>query len=153
MLIKDRDWAFLDGLLCEVTNFTPLAKVENGEVVTTNRSTPYAFIGINCREGNITLAPDTSGAIFHKLDFKHLWAAFNDRGVAQNERVFVLWSKRNLRPAARLFSIIMPRLAVFIFRDDGYELLSNSDYRPELNGVARWEATKPVLQLQPEVWN
>lgn len=153
MLTKDRDWAFLDGLLCEVTNFTPLVKVENGEVIAISRSTPYAFIGINCREGNVTLPPDTSGAIFHKLDFKHLWAVFEDRGVAQNEKVFVLWSKRNLRPTARIFSSFMPRLAVLIFKDDGHELLSNKDYRPELSGVARWEVMKPVLHLQPDVWN
>lgn len=152
MLIKDRDWAFLDGLMCEVTKFTPLAKISSGQIAAVNRSMPYAFIDINCRENGINLAPDTCGAISHKLDFKHLWAAFNDRGVAQNEKVFVVWSKRNLRPATRIFSSFMPRLAVLIFKDDGYELLSNNNYRPELNGWERMEASLPIAKWEPDVW-
>lgn len=153
VLTKDSDWAALDGLLCEVTKFTPLAKIENGRIVAVDRSMPYAFIDITCREGGVTLPPDTSGAIFHKLDFSHLWAAFVDRGIDDNEKLFIVWSKRNLRSASKLLSSFMPRLGVLIFKNDGYELLSNKNYRPELNGVARWEAMKPVLHLQPDAWN
>jgi hypothetical protein len=153
VLTKDSDWAALDGLLCEVTKFTPLAKIENGRVVAVDRSMPYAFIDITCSEGGVTLPQDTSGAIVHKVDFSHLWTAFIDRGLGENEKLFIVWSKRNLRSATKLLSSFMPRLAVLIFQDDGYELLSNKDYRPELSGMARWEAMKPVLQLQPEVWN
>ena len=153
MLTKDRDWAALDGLLCEVTKFTPLAKLENNRVVAVDRSMPYAFIDITCREGGVNLPPDTGGAICHKDDFSRLWTAFVERGLGENEKLFIVWSKRNLRSATKLLSSFMPRLAVLIFKDDGYELLSNKDYRPELGGVARWEASKPVLHLQPEVWN
>lgn len=153
VLTKDSDWAALDGLLCEVTKFTPLAKLENGRVVAVDRSMPYAFVDIKCREGGVTLPPDTSGAICHKDDFSRLWTAFVERGLGENEKLFIVWSKRNLRSATKLLSSFMPRLAVLIFKDDGYELLSNKSYRLELNGVARWEASKPVLHLQPEVWN
>jgi len=152
MLVKDRHWAPLDGLLCEVTKFTPLAKVEDGQVIAMDRPAPYAFIDISCREGGVTLPPDASGAISHKLDFLHLWRAFVDRGIGENENIFVVWSKKNLRPSARIFSPFMPRMAVLIFKDDGYRLFRDNTYRPELRGLDRASASLPIIHWRPDVW-
>lgn len=153
VLRRDRDWAPIDGEICEVIKFRPFAKVVDGEVYAPDRTMPYALIDLACREKGIELPEGTTGVVSHQMDFKHLWAAFNDRGVSQNEKVFVVWSKRKIRGVARIFSSFMPRLAVLIFKDDAYELLHDNNYRPELRGAARWEASRPVLHLQPEIWN
>jgi hypothetical protein len=151
-LLKDSDWALLDGCICEVTRFVPFAKVESGKVIATNWTTPYASVTINCHESGVVLPTDAVGSITHKYDFKRLWEAFVERGVADDERVFVLWSKRNLKAAAKLISPFMPKLAVTIFKAEAYELLSDSDYRPEFRGEARFLAGLPIHHWQPEVW-
>lgn len=53
---------------------------------------PYAAIDIEAPP----LSEPTIGYISHKLDFLHLWQAFNDRGVADDEEVIVIWNKSNL---------------------------------------------------------
>lgn len=152
VLTKDRDWAVLDGLLCEVISFIPLAKLEGAKIIPPGRSMPYAVVEIACYENGMSLPKGTLGAISHQADFLKLWAAYVDRGVGKDERLFIHWSKRNLRPFARLFSVFMPRIAVLIFKNDGYELVSDNKYRPELCGVDRWLASKPIVHWQPSVW-
>ena len=152
MLTTDRDWALLDGLLCEVISFLPLARLEGDKIIPPSRSMPYAVVEMACYENGMSLAKGTLGAISHKDDFLKLWTAFVDRGVSKDERLFIHWSKQNLRPVARLFSVFMPRIAVFIFKNDGYELLSDNKYRPELRGVDRWKASEPIVHWQPSVW-
>ena len=151
-LSKDGDWAVVDGRICEVSRFIPFAKVEDGKVSSTDRTMPYALITLDCRERGVELPAETVGAISHKLDFKRLWAAFVARGVGDDEKVIILWSKRNLKATARLFSPFMPRLAVTIFKTEAYELLTDSSYRPELRGEARFLAELPTHHWQPKVW-
>jgi len=151
-LSKDSDWSEFEGLICRVKRFTPFATVENGRVVTTNRTMPYALVALECCEKGVDRPPDAVGAIRHRLDFQRLWWAFVERDLGDDETVFVVWSKRNLKATARLFSPFMPRLAVTIFKTEAWKLLSESGYRPDLGGEAKFLAELPIHHWQPGAW-
>jgi hypothetical protein len=69
-----------------------------------NGPVPYAAIEIE----SPALAEATTGFITHKLDFQHLWQAFNVRGVADDEEVIVIWNRSALKGIARWRSRNMP---------------------------------------------
>jgi hypothetical protein len=147
MLIRDRHWAGIDSRACKITRFTPLAKVESGQVVSFDRTTPYAFVELEARE----LPPSTTGAITHKLDFQHLWEAFVERGVDDDEEVVIFWRKEHLRWLARPFSMFMPGLVVWVCKAGAWELLTDQKCQPELQGRARFLAERPIARWEPEV--
>jgi hypothetical protein len=148
-LLKDAHWNVIAGRPCKVTGFTPAAKVEGGKVTAFDRSTPYALLGLEARE----LPPGTTGAITHKLDFKHLWAAFVERGISDDEEVVIFWLKKEgLKGWARLFAPFMPGLVVMVCKAGACELLSDRNCQPELRGEARWLAERPIMQWEPEIY-
>jgi hypothetical protein len=51
----------------------------------------------------------------------------------------------------KLYSAFMPRLWVMVCPKGAFELMVDSNYRPELTGEARWSAMKPIIQWKPEV--
>lgn len=148
VLIKDKDCSVIDGDVCRVKAFTPLATVENGRVRALHWSTPYASIQIEC-----TRLPDddVTGFIGHKLDFLHLWSAFNERGVGEDEEVIVFWTKKHLNRSARVVSKFMPRLWVMVCPKEAFELMTDDDFRPELQGLARYKAHEALVEWKPEV--
>lgn len=152
ILFSDKDWSVVADRCCEVTSFHPFAEVKNGQVISKGRTTPLAMIGLKCSERGVALQADTFGAILHKEDFKRLWSAFVERHLNRDETICVTWSKQSLRAAARLLSMVMPRLAVIIFTNESYELLHNPDYRPDLQGEKRFYSELPICLWQPEVW-
>ncbi len=166
--LKDNDWASIDGQLCLVTAFTPMAKVENGSVVAMSSGTPYASVRLRCERS----ADDITGFIRHKTDFAMLWAAFKQRtavpstrievdfpeelnsaGLGENEEVWMVWTRKNYRGAVRLFRSFLPRLVVMVSREGAFELALDRTgrIRPELKGEARAMATLPLVTWTPEV--
>jgi hypothetical protein len=150
VLLRDGDWTIVDGLMCTVSHFTPFAKVERGRVVSADRKKPYAEIALECTEGGTKLPSDTVGAITHKLDFKHLWAAFIERGINDDEIVVIVWGKKYLKRSLKMVSPFMPRLIVTIFKAEAYKLLRDKSYKPELRGEARYLAELPTAEWRPE---
>lgn len=147
VLLRDKEWSVIDGVACLVKDFRPMAaSVDEHGGVNAIRSMPYAAIEIEC----YALPQEATGFISHKLDFLHLWAAFNERGVGEDEEVWVIWSKKNLKRHARLLSKVMPRLYVTIRPKDAYKLL-DPDFKPELTGDARYEAMLFVAEWVPDV--
>jgi hypothetical protein len=71
-LLTDDDWATIDGRLCLVTTFVPMAKVQGDSVIAMSATMPYGSVHIKCEE----LLDDITGFITHKTDFAMLWAAF-----------------------------------------------------------------------------
>ena len=108
---------------------------------------PYAGINMECE----SLGRDITGYISHKMDFEHLWAAFKDRTVREDEEVIIFWTKKNYKRGASLFSAFMPKLWVMICPKGAFELMTNNTCKPELAGEARWKAQKPIIQWKPEV--
>lgn len=166
--LKDNDWAPIDGQLCFVTAFTPMAKVENGSVVAMSAGTPYASVRLRCERS----ADDITGFISHKTDFAMLWAAFkqitavpgthvevhspeelNPAGLGEDREVWLVWTRKNYRGAVRLFSRFLPRLVVMVSRKGAFELAVDRTgrVRPELKGEARAMATLPLVTWTPKV--
>jgi hypothetical protein len=147
VFIRDKEWSVIDGAACRVKAFTPMTTVEDGRVTPLRWSQPYASIEFECE----ALPQDATGLICHKLDFLHLWTAFNERGVEEDEEVIVLWSKENLTRSARLVARFMPRLWVMVCRKNAYELMTDNDFMPELRGRERFDAMDAIVEWKPEV--
>jgi hypothetical protein len=149
-LLRDEDWRPLDGQICRVIAFTPLAgRVEGGEVKSSSWSLPYAAIRIE----STALDQPTTGYITNKLDFRHLWEAFNVRGVSEDEEVLVIWNKSNLRRGTRWLARNMPGLVVWVCRESAYELINDPTFRPELSGLERHRAYSAVTEYKPDVFD
>ena len=145
--LKDNQWSLIDGEFCRVIAFTPLGLIKDGKVLSLNKTTPYASITLECRK----LPEKITGFICNKMDFIHLWSAFKERGVKQDEEVLIFWSKKHYKKLYKIFSAFLPRLWVMICPKGAFELETNPGYRPELKGEARWNASKPITDWKPEV--
>lgn len=147
LLRNDNEWSVIDREVCRVKDFTPSARVEGGRVIALSKTDPYASVIIECRQ----LPADATGFITHRTDFLHLWAAFNERGIAEDEEVIVFWTKKGLKAYARLLSMFMPRLWVMICRKGAFELMMDPDINPQLSGLAWLEATSALVEWKPDV--
>jgi len=151
---KDSEWGVIDSELCRVIEFIPVASIQNGKVLAINKTEPYASVILECKK-----IPNTvKGFICHKTDFKHLWAVYKERGVKQDEEVIIFYSRKNLKSYAKIFSAFMPRLWVMVCQKGAFELMAeeierrtDSNWKPELSGEARWNAMKPIAEWKPEV--
>lgn len=146
ILRKDSEWSDIDGEVCRVINFTPFAKVENGKVVTPNLAEPYASVNLECKK----LPQQATGFITHKVDFQHLWAAFRDREIGENEEVLISWSKKHLKTPIKIFSSFMPKIWVMVCRKGAFDLITDPNHRPNLTGEARFNAERPIAEWKPE---
>ena len=151
---KDSEWGVIDGEPCKVIEFTPLATIENGKVAASNKTDPYALVILECKK----IPQQIKGFICHKMDFQHLWAAFKERGIQQNEEVIIFYSKKQLKSYAKIFSVFMPRLWVMICQKGAFELMTeeiksriDSNSKPKLSSEAQWNAMKPIVEWKPEV--
>lgn len=149
VLIKDSEWSVIDGEPCRVTHFGPLGSFIDisGKVRSIDKTIPYASITFESKK----LGNNIRGYITHKMDFEHLWAAFKERTVAEDEEVIIFWTKKHYKRSARLFSAFMPKLWVMVCSKGAFELIVDSNYNPELTGEARWNAMKPIIEWKPDV--
>jgi hypothetical protein len=149
VLLKDKEWSVIDGEACRVIDFSPLGAIINadGEVQSIDKTTPYASITIECEK----LGKNIRGYITHKIDFKHLWTAFRERMVKEDEEVIIIWTKKHYKVGIKYVSAFMPKLWVMVCAKGAFDLMTNDDYKPELTGLERWEAQKPITDWKPEV--
>lgn len=146
---KDSEWAQIDKELCRVIDFIPSASIQNGHVLTENNTAPYASVCLECRK-----VPDKKivGLITNKTDFIHLWLAFKDRGIKQDEELIISWTRKNYKNVIyKLFSVFMPKLWVIICSKDAFNIMNFPDFRPELSGEARYLAKAPITEWKPDV--
>ena len=143
-LLKHKDWLAIDGDICRATQFTPRAKVKNGKVVSPGVSTPYASLVLE----NPKFEQGTTAFITHKVDFLHLWTAFLDVGVKDDEEVLISWNKKQ-ETVLQFVARIMPKLWVAICRRGAYELSTDPNSRPELDELERLFAQKPIIDWLP----
>lgn len=151
-MLRDSEWSAIEGVACRVTEFTPVASVENGKVVARDTTLPYAFVNLECKRRPGTLR----GSVTHKVDFANLWAAFRERGVAEEEEVIVFWTTKHYRHRfARLLSRFLPKMWVTVCRRGALELMErmgDPSWRPgpgESEAMAR--ATSPIVSWKPAV--
>jgi len=113
-----------------------------------DKSMPYAVVNMECKK----LGKNVRGYITHKEDLRHLWAAFRDRKVKENEEVIIIWTRKHYRwKLTKFLTPFMPKLWVMVCPKGAYDLMADSNYRRELSGEARWDAMKPIVQWKPEV--
>lgn len=107
VLLRDSDWSIIDSSISRVLDFVPMGTMKDRKVIALNRATPYASIIIE----NKKFPRKASGFITNKLDFKHLWLAFKERGVKDDEEVNVIWTKKHYKNFIyKMLSPGMPRL-------------------------------------------
>jgi hypothetical protein len=145
-LLKDSHWDSVEGQICRVRRFTPLATVDNGEIRSPNWTLPYASVELECD----ALSDNVIGFVTHKVDFQHLWIASNRRSVENEDELIIIRNKKGLNWPAKLFSAFMPKLIVWVCKKGAYELIT-TDTRPELQGLARFQAERPIFELRPRV--
>ena len=146
-MLKDSDWSLIDSEACRVTEFTPIAVIQNGKVRTLGRAMPYASVTLECGK----IPHHIEGFICHKVDFLQLWAAFKERPLGENEEVIIFWTKKHYKRFIKIFSRFMPRLWVMVCKKGAFELMTDNKFRPELSGEARWKAKRPIVEWKPEV--
>lgn len=150
VLWSDREWSQIDGEPCRVSALSTLGSFReaNGKVHTTSRTMPYASLTLECGK----LGKNIRGYVTHKMDFQHLWAALKERRVNEAEEVIIIWTREEYRyKLTKFLSRFMPKLRVMVCPKGAYELMTDSKYKPELWGEARWNAMRPVSQWKPEV--
>jgi hypothetical protein len=135
-LLRDSDWAPLDGEVCRVTTLTPLGFA---------KGLPYASIELE----SPLLAEPTTGFVTHKLDFEHLSEAFRRRESEPNTEVLIFWTKRFLKRGAKLVARFMPRMRVMLCHENTYELMTHQGDDPGPLGWARH--LMPIAEWKPDV--
>lgn len=146
-LLKDSEWAKIDGEVCRIIDFNPLAAVKNGKTRRVDVM-PYASITFECKK----VSEKISGFINYSEDFQHLWAVFKERGVKNNEEVLIIWSRNHYTfKWVKIFSFLLPKLRVMICPKGAYELITDDTWKSELTGEARAKASMPVLDLKSKI--
>ncbi|HEY4524080.1 MAG TPA: hypothetical protein VJK04_04410 [Candidatus Paceibacterota bacterium] len=147
-LRKDSEWNIIDGEPCRVTDFTPMASVESGKVVAPNLIDPYASIILECKK----VSEKIEGYVTHKMDFAHLWAAFRERGVSEDEEVLIIWTTKHYKyKFLKFLTPAYPKMWVMICQKGALEIMVDSNWKPELTGEARWNAMRPKVEWKPEI--
>lgn len=146
-MLKDSEWAAIDGEPYRVIKFSPLlASVQNGKVVAINMTTPYASVSLE-RNSRII-----EGFVTSKTDFLHLWLAFRERGISADEEVIMFWSVKHYKyKFIKFFSMFFPKMWVMICPKGALEIMTNSHSHPELTGRARFLAKMPIVEFKPEI--
>lgn len=146
-LLKDSQWAKIDGEICRVIDFNPLAVVKNGKIRRIDVM-PYASITFECKK----VLEKISGFINYREDFKHLWITFKERGIKNNEEVLIIWSRSHYTfKWLRFLSFLLPKLRVMICPKGAFELITDPKSKPELSGEARAKASSPIVDLKSKV--
>jgi hypothetical protein len=147
IMLKDSEWNVIDGEPCRVIDFTPMALVQNGEVVAPDITTPYASVTLECKK----ISNKVKGFVTHKVDFTNLWTAFKERGISDNEEVIIIWSIKHYKNVYKKFLYFLPRMWVMICHKGAFEIMTDPNWKPELTGEARWNAEKPIVDWKSEV--
>jgi len=110
-LLKDSQWSAIDGELCRVIDFVPMASIKGGKIFAIDKTTPYASVLLECKK----LPTQVTGFITNKEDFLHLWTAFKERTIKQDEEVLIIWTKKHYKNLFfRIFSAGLPKLWVMV---------------------------------------
>jgi hypothetical protein len=137
-LLQDSDWAPLDGEVCRVVSLTDVGFT---------KGKPYASVQLESPQ----LPALTTGFVNHKLDYQHLVEAFTRKQSEPNSEVLLVWAKQSLKQSAQLFAAFMPGMWVMLCPAKAYELMIDQSFAPELGGLERHHAQRPIAEWRPSV--
>lgn len=146
LLRKDSDWELIEGQICRVVEFTPFATIQQGKFEAPAVPMPYASVELECP----VFDHHVTAFISHKVDFANLWEASTQRKQSDDRELIIIRNKRGLKWFAKLLALFMPRLVVWVCKKGAYELIT-TDARPDLRGIARFEAERPLMEWKPPV--
>src|SRR6266700_2228755 len=129
------------------------ARVDDGRVIAPTKTEPYASIVVECD----ALPQKATGFITHRIDFLHLWRAFNERGVRDDEEVIVVWTKdqeipQELRPAhvkVHAEAGGHDLSAAGVRAEDGYRLQARVDWLSWMGGPASARRMETRRRVDP----
>lgn len=142
---KDISWKIVQDYLLRVISFTPLATVSGSEVQSQSSSAPYAILIVEC----LNMNSKYTLYVTHKIDFLHLWRAYNQRGVSDSEEVLIGNFAQRRKGLSKLMGAFLPRLFVWICPKGYLERMINDDWGG-LTGEARAMAMLPLEMWEPE---
>lgn len=135
---KDIPFETIDGHLFKLIHFIPQEK---------SYFNPYALATVEgtAFRGTATLP------VFQRTDFRNLSDAWKLR--KGDEEILIYYSvKQNPNKIFKLFSAIFPTLWVRVCPKDSYKIESDSSFKPDLQGEARFLATKAIKEWKPKVF-
>ncbi|HUD44469.1 MAG TPA: hypothetical protein VMR41_02935 [Patescibacteria group bacterium] len=148
ILRKDNEWKEIEDKFCKVLEFNPIALVKNSQVITSDKSTPYASVILRC-EGK---QEKIKGYITHKIDFFSLWQIFKERKVSKAEEVNIVWTTKQYKYFfVKYISVLFPKLRIMVCPKEAFELLTDLNFRTDLTGKKRAMAEMPILDLKPDI--
>jgi hypothetical protein len=142
VLGKDIPWTSFEYEALRVTNFTPLAIIENSKIKDVSVSLPYAMLLVESPK----LPQESRLLVVNKVDFQNLWAVYKERGVNPEEEVIVFCVPFYRNKLLRLFNSSMPRLHIYIFPKGRLEQVYDSDFKPKDAGA--W--LTPIAEYIPK---
>ncbi len=145
VLLKDREWAVIDGEPCRVLNFTPFSVIENGKIYAGKSLDPYphAVLTLECKK----IQCNIKGHIWHKIDFRNLWKVFEERRIQDNEEVIIFWTIRHYKYFwGKYLSYFLPKLRVLVCHKGWLEFITHSGLKPE--SMSYEEMLRPIVDLK-----
>lgn len=144
VLGRDIKWKLIENQFCRVDLFYPIASIENDKILVPG-STPYAALTIECAN----LSTKAIWLVAHKVDFIHLWEAFKERGVKENEEVLIIISSKRHNFLYKIISFIMPKIFIMIYPRGSFEKFNNPEQIKQLTGEQFYRETKPIKSWEP----
>ena len=142
--ITSERWKDLDGEPILVKQFIPVATIENNKV-RAKPWIPYAIVSIVSPK----LSARTDLPISHRVDFVHLWEAFNIRKIADNEEVLIHWSRHHHRGLLGLFKMFLPHIHLMICPKGSYEKMSDPNWWRSGGGEQQFLSIAPIQEWKP----
>lgn len=88
--------------------------------------------------------------IFHRLDFTNIHQAFEDK--TQDQEVLIVWTINYYRyKPLKYLSCFFPKTIVLLCKKAAYDYITDSDYRADVRGEARYLEEKPIREWKPPV--
>lgn len=142
----DIPWSDIDAEVCRVQKY--LSPKEMDETIAAGGFGARCCLLVECSKFEKKLLIP----VFHKIDFNNLKSLFKTRGIATGEEVLISWSKRYYKNFLyRKIYFFLPRFWIMVCKKNAYELMFDSNYRPDLKGEARSLEEKPLLVVKPSV--
>lgn len=118
LIPRDISWKTIEGHGFRVERFLPLASIEQDKVKEAGKYMPYAGLFVESPFFD-KLGEEVSStkiiAVIHKVDFRHFWELYKDRGVSQKkEEVIVSYLPRQNGVRKLLGTHTWPHLRIHV---------------------------------------
>jgi len=150
MIGKDIPWGDTQGHVFRVKKFTSLASIEQDEIKEPKQSlhnTPYALFEVECPcfgyEDTAILLP-----VAHRLDFRHCWELFNERGIESEEEVLISYLPSEGK-FYKLFGKSLPHLLIEVRPKGSLEEIYELGKYDGLKVIEVLHRTKPIVVWEP----